>query len=303
MHKSVIGLTAAQFEQLFVQITPTMYEIDTLKLNPGRSKFYSPRESLYVFLLHIRQNPRTTMLRFACGVVNKTRFVGNDTIRTSLALSWQIMFKWAEKQIVWPDTKTRLNNRVYFAHNEERIRITVVGDNSKQQIVQYENSLAENATYSGKASTNTFSRFHLVSPQGKAYFISKSFEGSMNDAAVTNLIQPHKMITLEEGMALDQGYPNIKGPNILKKKNGSDRERNRKVDLYRVVVENHFGGIKKWAICDDKFRLKLTRNTTLDDILQIHHEYWTIVTGLYNVFVAPLRNWSVFHNTNATTRE
>jgi hypothetical protein len=250
LFKASIGISIAKFDFLFAELSPTIHN-STLngtilndKVEMGRPRAYNARDSLALFLIHIRHYEISEKMCFDYG------FVSIDTMLRYLNTMRSIMFEWGEKQIVWPDHATRFNNGVYFScSSSPKIRVTAIGDNSEQSVAEYEDGLIENSTYSGKAKDNTFTRFHLVCPRGKALYVSKSFAGAMNDANVTNIIHPERMIENDEALMLDGGYPNIKQPNVLKKKGPNDIEWNNMIDRYRVVVENHFALIKAWAIC------------------------------------------------------
>lgn len=181
-----------------------------------------------------------------------------------------------------------------FSHQDYQILITLIGDNTEQEICTFNESVAENATYSGKQGMNTFTRFHAVSPRGKIYHASISYPGCMNDQQTSHLVKLEKRIDQDEGYMVDSGYSGITGDNIIRKRSGklsaNDKEWNLKIDKMRVVIENHFCYMKKWHILSDPFRMKLTKKNDLDHIFQVHHEYWMIACALYNEFGPPLRN-------------
>lgn len=194
-----------------------------------------------------------------------------------------------------PPKQQRMKNGIDFIHSDFKIRVTVIADNTEQEVSTYSNKVAENATYSGKQHANTFTRFHAVSPKGKIYLAGESFHGCMNDQQTSNLIKVENMIDSDEGYMVDRGYNGIKGPNILRKKSGrlseEDKEWNRQIDKIRVVVENQFKYLKNWHILRDTFRMKLTKNSGLNELKDIHNQYWHIACALTNKFAPPLRDY------------
>jgi hypothetical protein len=205
------------------------------------------------------------------------------------------LFEWAKTQFEWPSSTTLYNNGKNFRHGERCIRVVLVGDNTEQQVPEYSDRIAENSTFSGKYMSHTFTRFHACAPSGKCYYASKSFNGAMNDQQTYNLINLDERLGPNEGFAVDLGYNGIKGDNIIKKRQGKldadDKWYNAKVDKIRVVIENHFGYLQDWHILKAPFRFITPKNGSLDDILQMHHEYWIIATALYNEFASPLRKF------------
>jgi hypothetical protein len=300
LHQANVGLSVNKFQRLYNDLAPdllnsTLECAKIAKQVTGHPRAFSARDSLYIFLIHMRHYPITQKMCFDYG------FVGEDTMLQYLKWIRDIAFKWAKPKIQIPDADTRWNNGVFFNFNNTVKRVTLLGDNSEQLVGEFLDAFAENSTFSGKKNDNTFTRFHLISPYGRGYYAGMSHVGSVNDmGTVWWLKDMLRTLRDSEAIMLDGGYPGVVGPNVLRKK-PNQKQWNAMIDRYRVIVENHFAQIKHWAICNERFRFKYCGD--INELLQIHHEYWCIVTALTNEFTKPLRTWKQFHANKRASEE
>ncbi|KAL9647835.1 hypothetical protein ABK040_008110 [Willaertia magna] len=131
---------------------------------------------------------------------------------------------------------------------------------------------------------------------GKIYHISLSYEGSKNDMNLIDFGENHFWTCLDESEYIcgDKGFrglqhywKNIVLPFIGSDLNEKEKEFNNEVASIRIVVENVFSQIKKWKVCKHPFR---TNINNIEKAKVWHNKVWVVVGGLFNDFVAPIRN-------------
>lgn len=138
-------------------------------------------------------------------------------------------------------------------------------------------------------------------PTGFIYYISPSYNGSMNDKSIIDLEENQFYWILSgcEWIAADLGYKGLnnafanvtlpfpdnkdKGYKLLEE----EKEFNKKFKCIRTVVENAIAHIKMWKVCKYTFRAHTNK---LEEAQEEHHKYWTVATGLVNEFVMPLKS-------------
>jgi len=138
----------------------------------------------------------------------------------------------------------------------------------------------QKSRYSGKK-THSVKNDLLCTPDKRILWLSKTCEGHVHDKKIMDA-QP---LTLPTGITLWQdtgflGHPpenvNVKMP--AKKPKGKEltdvqKEGNRKISSFRILVEHAIGGVKKCRIVKDRFRC---RKFGFDDLVML------IACGLHN---------------------
>jgi len=132
------------------------------------------------------------------------------------------------------------------------------------------------------------------SPHGKIYYISPSYGGSVNDQTAYNLVELHKKFNKAEGILCDAGFARVDDyenfiTSLKKPPNGEltldEVEFNNNIKTVRIVVENVFSQIKKWAVCREMIREGVEDNQAAE----FHNQCWTIVSALHNIYGEDLR--------------
>jgi len=150
--------------------------------------------------------------------------------------------------------------------------------------------------YSGKKAKHTLSLLFACSPKGKIYWISDSYAGSLNDQGIYNIPenQLHKFIAPDNGILCDAGFSGIVGhPNFIvalkAPRNGvltaQQLQYNNNIKSIRIVVENVFSQLKRWAICSDALRYTVINGIACE----FHHKAWRVVAALHNRYGELLR--------------
>jgi len=129
------------------------------------------------------------------------------------------------------------------------------------------------------------------STKGRIYFLSNSYPGSVNDQAAYN--QPenqlHLKIPSDEGILCDAGFVGASGyPNLIVTLKASVNDSltddqtkyNNNIKKLRIVVENVFSQLKRWAMCSEILR----ENIIDGSAEEMHHMVWTIASALHNMF-------------------
>jgi hypothetical protein len=143
--------------------------------------------------------------------------------------------------------------------------IVIVVDGSEQKVQCPKSKLYEQLVYSGKKRQHSFTLLLACSPQGRIYFISKSYPGSYNDVMLFNFPENYFWHELdrEEFIAADKGFIGLDHMHScltpIKKMNGqplTDAEEtfNHEFASHWCIVENVFSRIKQWKCCTTMFK-------------------------------------------------
>jgi len=134
-------------------------------------------------------------------------------------------------------------------------------------------------------------------PTGLIYYLSPSYNGSLNDKSVIDLEenQIYQELSKYEWMAVDLGYRGVQNdyPNTafpffertvtLEPK---EVEFNKEFKSIRIIVENVIMHIKKWKVCRYVYR---SFDNDLQKAQEEHHKVWVVAAGLVNQFIMPVK--------------
>lgn len=86
-------------------------------------------------------------------------------------------------------------------------KLTIVIDNSEQQIAKFSDKLSEQFHYSSKKKLHTLSKLLACAPNGRIYFLSSSYAGSQSDLQIYYYQENrvHKYLDEEEHVGADGG--------------------------------------------------------------------------------------------------
>jgi hypothetical protein len=166
-------------------------------------------------------------------------------------------------------------------------KIVGVVDGCEQQVNRSRNKPLYDMTFSGKKSKNTFTALSVVAPDGTPLFRSLSQPGSRADNTLSRLDEMLPLPTTEDEYIMGDiefyGMDEVKEEIVLPfKKNGQplksyETEFNHLMDGLRIVVENHFAQVKKYAVCSFPFHVN---HFSIEDSLNLHNMFWEAVTGI-----------------------
>jgi len=172
------------------------------------------------------------------------------------------------------------------------MNIVAIVDGTEQQVYSAIDKLNERARYSGKKRLHTFTLLIVCSPQGKIYWISDSYNGSLNDKNLVDLAEnreffqqnfkQHEWIAGDLGFKGMWQYCSTQTPITPNRQPLTPYEQqfNKEFKSIRIVVENTIGQIKNWNICSSLFR---------HNSIHTHHKIWYIACSLWNAFGCNLR--------------
>ncbi len=276
---SLVGITKAQFfslERVMVRIR--CYSLDNeLITEPGRSRLWGPEDILLLTLLHLRQYPPVELWAWVFGI---SRSSADRYIRHGITC----LFECLKGSIVFPTLEKRLSQMVNVVDHW----VSLVIDCSEQAVYSSKIKEFHEATFSGKKWTNTVMYLVACSPQGKIQYVSPSSIGSMNDTMVLSLPEnnftssmvPGEFILADNGF---KGFNNVLMPHPRSQLNPEKERENREISSVRSVVENVFCSLKKWKICESRFRFNHTEN--LKELCIWHNKVVYICCCFHNMFV------------------
>jgi hypothetical protein len=177
--------------------------------------------------------------------------------------------------------------------------IVLVIDGSEQQILESVVKKKGNITFSGKKKFHTFTKLIGVAPNGRIWFISKSFPGKRLSSQVNilgkvsdiNLSEMPEnfifnLLTEDEWIMADRGFGGLIHLKILSYHNFKGTDLDKPFLSICSVEENAIAMIKKWKICDLQLRKNLG---DMEVTLEFHHQIWVICAILCNLYYEPLR--------------
>jgi len=296
MFYQIVGLTLPNFEDLKSRTSKLLEEVtleNKHKHVSGRPRKLSAETQLLIALIYMRNYP--TQL-FMSWILN----IAPSSLSIHINFVFNVLYKTFYSEVIIPKRETIIirNDIALFMDNlANKIRnITVCIDGSEQQIYKPSDSGIEEFHYSGKKAKHTITLLLACSPKGKIYWISNSYPGSMNDQGLFNLTenQFHLFLAPDNGILCDAGFTAIDSyPNFIvslkKPKNGELTPEqvlyNNRIKSIRIVVENVFSHLKRWAICSDLLRSPVINGNANE----VHHKLWRIVAGFHNNYGEELR--------------
>lgn len=260
----------------------------------GRARKYHTRTQLLMCLVFMRNYFTLFVMSWLFGG-------SQSSCAKYINACMEVLFDYYRIRIYLPNQQTRIR----FGRIIRRKLITLIIDGAEQQVLRPLSKLLEQVLYSGKKAKHTFTVMIACSPTGYIYHVSTSYDGSKNDMAVCTMqentiykkLNPHfEYVAVDLGyQGLTNYYPNVMYPfpdNTATIRENTDEELafNSEFKEVRTVVENVIAHIRHWKICKYVYRSKTKK---LDKAQHTHHMAWIIAAGLFNDFVAPLKNLTV----------
>ncbi|EFA85938.1 hypothetical protein PPL_01171 [Heterostelium album PN500] len=196
------------------------------------------------------------------------------------------------------DQQRKKSSAIYKDYYGDSCLVTSVVDGSEQRVVVPLNSDLKICYYSGKKGFSSVNKLVFCSPNGKIQYMSHTRPGSRNDQGMMYEVGPF-LNKFDDSFEYIMGDKGFQGSHILYKrfividredrKDGEDDERKEADNRFksvRIIIENVFAHIKKWAIATMNFRSKIDN---FNEILDEHHKIWCCIGLLINLYVEDLR--------------
>ena len=156
-------------------------------------------------------------------------------------------------------------------------------DGAERRIQRPKDSRRRRKTYSGKKKANTRKNIVMSDEKKKMLSLSPAKSGRRHDKRIADKASLLQHVPPEAGVWADSGFQGVRHrhPNTLVPKRGSknhpltndEKEENRIISSFRIVVEHAIGGAKRYRALSDAFRNKLG---WLDDL------FMELGAGLWN---------------------
>jgi hypothetical protein len=281
MCASLTGLQTREFKDLVPQFEWNYLEY-RLKLKGKRKratgggvkgKLISVEEKLLFVLMYLKTYPTIDCLAF---------IVGFDRSRAS---------RWV--QTLLPVLEITLKRKLVLparriSSPEEFIRLfpgvtEVFGDATERRIQRFKNKKKQKKTYSGKKKTHTRKNVLLVDDKKRILVLTTTKSGRRHDKRLADKQQLFQNLPESVTAWVDTGFQGVQKSHLntlIPKKNTkknplteTDKEENKIISSFRVIVENAISGIKRYQCLEQPYRNKIA---SMDDKLIL------LSAGLWN---------------------
>jgi hypothetical protein len=281
MCKALTGLTVAEFESLVVDFSWNYQEYEA-KRKPDRQRklgggahgtLETMEEKFFYSLFYLKTYPTFDVASFYVGFAR------------SKACEWAhrlfpILEQTLKRKLILPQRK--ISDPVEFMRLFPEIK-EVFGDGVERVRQRPKKKRTAQKTYSGKKKLHTRKSVVIVDKNRKVLILTKQKSGRRHDKRLAD--KEHLFTSLPEGIDLyvDTGFQGVTKFHhrtyIPKKRRKGkpltvdDKEMNRLISSYRVVVEHAIGGIKRYRCVSEKLR---NRKAWIDDTFML------LSAGLWN---------------------
>lgn len=276
--KALTGLSYQEFEDLVPTFEKAYRDIQRQKPNRQRKvgggkkgKLPSPESKLFFILFYLKAYPTFDVLGFM-----------TDRDRGKCCRSVHILLKVLKKtlgrKIVLPERKIRSVEEFLEKFPEAK---DVFFDGTERRIQRPKNKKRQNKFYSGKKKANTRKNVIVSDENRKIIFLSPTKSGRRHDKRIVD--KSVLKIPTDVGKWADTGFQGMDKlyENVVMPKKGTkkhplsvtDKENNRIISSFRVVVEHAIAGIKRFRILTDVLRNKIG---LFDDMIM------EVASGLWN---------------------
>lgn len=281
MCASLTGLQVVEFKDLIPQFEWNYLEY-RMKMKPNRKravgggikgKLISIEDKLLFILIYLKAYPTIDVLAYHAGF---------DRSRAS---------RWVQKLL--PVLEMTLKRKLVLPQRrisspEEFIKLfpgitEVFGDATERRIQRSRNKKKQNKTYSGKKKTHTRKNVLLVDNKKRILVLTTTKSGRRHDKRLADKQNLFQSIPESVTAWVDTGFQGIQKQHLntmIPKKNTKknplteqDREENKIISHFRVIVEHAIGGIKRYQCLQQPYRNKIA---SMDDKLAL------ISAGLWN---------------------
>lgn len=281
MCKALTGLSVSEFNNLVLDFSWNYAEYEAKrkpvrkrKVGGGRdSKVESVEEKLFYILWYMKTYPTFDGASFLIGF---HRSNACDWVHTLLPILEQAL----KRKLVLPQRR--------ISDPEEYLRLfpeakEVFADGIERSIQRSKNKKKQQKTYSGKKKMHTRKSVIVSDNKRRVLVLTKQKSGRRHDKRLGDKEHLFTSLPDEVDLFVDTGFQGVqkvhKQTYIPKKRRKGkpltiyDKELNRLISSYRVVVEHAIGGIKRYRCVSEKLR---NRKAWIDDTFML------LSAGLWN---------------------
>jgi hypothetical protein len=262
MCKATTGLTVSEFTALVEDFTRNYIEFEAKrlkkrkrKLGGGRgSKIETPAEKLFYILWYMKTYPTFDVASFWVGFHRSNACDWVHTLLPILEMTMKRKFVLPQRKISDPEEFLRLypETKEVFVDAVERLK------------QRPKKKKAQQKAYSGKKKAHTRKSVVVTDAKRRILVVTKQKSGRRHDKRLADKDSVFEMIPNEISVMADTGFigaqklhPNMYMPK--KKSKGKpltldEKEMNKLISSYRVLVEHAIGGIKRYRCMSEKLR-------------------------------------------------
>jgi hypothetical protein len=285
MCKALTGLKVSEFKNLVIDFAWNYNEYEAKKkkkrirkIGGGRnSKIETIEEKLFYILWYMKTYPTFDLASFQVGFARSSACYWMHDLLPILEQTMKRKFVLPERKISDPKEYFRLfpEAKEVFVDALERLKQRPKKKKSQQK------------AYSGKKKAHTRKSVVVSDKNRKILVVTKQKSGRRHDKRLADKNSVFEMIPKEITVYTDTGFmgaqrvhPNIYIPK--KKSKGKpltfdEKEINKLISSYRVIVEHAIGGIKRFRCMSEKLR---NRKAFIDD------KFLLLSAGLWNYHLA-----------------
>jgi len=262
MCKALTGLKVAEFESLTIDFEVYYKEYEAKrkkkrirKIGGGRnSKIETAKEKLFYVLWYMKTYPTFDVASFFVGFARSSACTWMHDLLPILELTMKRKFVLPQRKISDPEEYLRLfpEAKEVFVDAVERLK-----QRPKKKKVQQK-------TYSGKKKAHTRKSVVVADTKKRILVVTKQKSGRRHDKRLADKESVFEMIPKEISVMADTAFigeakvhQNMLIPKKKTKKRPlteDDKEMNKLISSYRVIVEHAIGGIKRYRCMSEKLR-------------------------------------------------
>lgn len=281
MCKALTGLKVSEFTDLITDFKYYYNEYEAKrkknrqrKLGGGRnSRLETAEEKLFYILWYMKTYPTFDVASFQVGFARSSACYWMHDLLPILELTMKRKFVLPERKISDPEEYFRLfpEAKEVFVDAVERLK------------QRPKKKKAQQKAYSGKKKAHTRKSVIISDKKRRILVVTKQKSGRRHDKRLSDKDDIFKQIPKEVNVMVDTAFvgedkvhPNIHMPK--KKSRGraltaDEKETNKIISSYRVIVEHAIGGIKRYRCMSEKLR---NHKAFIDD------QFILLTSGLWN---------------------
>jgi len=281
MCKALTGLTVKEFENLVADFSWNYSEYEAKrkpdrlrKLGGGRnSKLENEEDKLFYILWYMKVYPTFDLASFFVGF-HRTKAC--DWVHILLPILETTM----KRKLVLPQRRISDPEEFLRLYPEAR---EVFADGIERSIQRAKNKKKQNKTYSGKKKQHTRKSIVVSDNKRRILVVTKPKSGRRHDKRIADKNSVFENLPKTVDVFADTafvGEQKVHSQIYIPKKNtknnpltAEEKEMNKLISSFRVVVEHAIGGIKRYRCISDKLRSK---KDYIDD------KFLLLSSGLWN---------------------
>lgn len=282
---AVTGLTLLEFEELATQFEWNYKEYEA-KRHPDRQRalgagrktvLVSTQAKLLFVLLYLKAYPTYDVLGFVTG------FHWTRACQWTLTLL-PVLEKTLGRKLVLPARK--ISSVKEFLTRFPDVK-DVFGDGSERRIQRPKAKRSQNKTYSGKKKAHTRKQIVLVDEHKQILVLTPTKSGRRHDKRLSDKAEIFTNLPANVTAWVDTGFQGVQKQHTntmipAKRTKGhplteDDKQNNRLISSFRVVVEHAIGGMKRYQSMQHPYR---NQKPYLDDLFSL------LSAGLWNYHLA-----------------